>query len=65
MPCRGETAILLPVGIVRYASLEYGVKRRQKLTADRDQNVHLGLALPDPALEVLSIAGNHSDGEYG
>jgi hypothetical protein len=60
-----ETAILLPIRIIGYASFENGVKRREQLAADSDQNVHFGLAFTDPTCKILSIARNHPDGEHG
>jgi len=62
--CQSKTAVLLPIGIVGYASLEDSVEYSEKFAAYSDQDVHFGFALLNPALEVSTVPRHKSYGPY-
>jgi hypothetical protein len=53
--CQSKTAVLLPIGIIEYASFEDSVEYKEKLTTCGDQDVHFRFALSNPTLEVSAV----------
>jgi len=63
-PGQGKIAIDLPVRIIGYAPLQDGVKYGEELATYCYKDMHFGFAYFHPSLEIGSISGHGSYGNY-